>query len=69
MTTDPSAPSRALEALTGQLGAGAGVGQRQAALAALAAIDLVHTDPPTGTVSVAYPFSGRPTPTGGPIPA
>jgi hypothetical protein len=35
---------------------------RKAALAALAAIDLVHTDPATGTVSVAYPFSGRPTP-------
>ena len=34
----------------------------QAALAALAGIDLVHTDPATGTVSVAYPFSGRPTP-------
>jgi hypothetical protein len=35
---------------------------RKAALAALAAIDLVHIDPATGTVSVAYPFSGRPTP-------
>jgi hypothetical protein len=34
----------------------------QAALAALAGIDLVHTDSATGTVSVAYPFSGRPTP-------
>ena len=33
----------------------------RAALAALAAIDLVHTDPATGTISVAYPFSGRPT--------
>jgi Alkylmercury lyase len=31
-----------------------------AALAALAAADLVHTDPATGTI--AYPFSGRPTP-------
>jgi alkylmercury lyase-like protein len=104
MTTDPSAPSGALDALAGQLRPGAGVRQRQAvlpdplrgfhqrllrafmtetgppdaavvgrlaaeleldrkaALAALAAIDLVHTDPATGTVSVAYPFSGRPTP-------
>jgi len=34
----------------------------ETALAALAAIDLVHTDPATGTISVAYPFSGRPTP-------
>ncbi len=34
----------------------------RAALAALAAIDLVHTDPATGTIGVAYPFSGRPTP-------
>jgi hypothetical protein len=34
----------------------------QIAMAALAAIDLVHTDPTTGTVNVAYPFSGRPTP-------
>jgi hypothetical protein len=34
----------------------------QAATAALAAIDLVHADPATGTVSIAYPFSGRPTP-------
>jgi hypothetical protein len=34
----------------------------RAALAALAAADLVHTDPATGTISVAYPFSGRPTP-------
>jgi Alkylmercury lyase len=33
-----------------------------AALAALAAADLVHTDPATGTIAVAYPFSGRPTP-------
>jgi hypothetical protein len=32
-----------------------------AALAALAAADLVHTDPLTGRVRVAYPFSGRPT--------
>jgi Alkylmercury lyase len=31
------------------------------ALAALAAADLVHTDPATGRISVAYPFSGRPT--------
>jgi hypothetical protein len=35
---------------------------RRAALAALAAADLVHTDPATGSLSVAYPFSGRPTP-------
>jgi hypothetical protein len=34
----------------------------QAALAALAAVDLVHIDPPTGRVRVAYPFSGAPTP-------
>ena len=34
----------------------------QAALAALAAADLVHTDPATRTISVAYPFSARPTP-------
>jgi hypothetical protein len=34
----------------------------RAALAALAAADLVHTDPATGTIAVAYPFSGRPTP-------
>jgi alkylmercury lyase len=33
-----------------------------AALAALAAADLVHTDPATGSIAVAYPFSGRPTP-------
>jgi hypothetical protein len=32
-----------------------------AALAALAAADLVHTDPATGGISVAYPFSGPPT--------
>jgi alkylmercury lyase len=34
----------------------------QAALAALAAADAVHTDPASGRISVAYPFSGRPTP-------
>ena len=34
----------------------------RAALAALAAADLVHTDPATGSITVAYPFSGRPTP-------
>jgi alkylmercury lyase len=34
----------------------------QAALAALTAADLAHTDPATGRVSVAYPFSGAPTP-------
>jgi Alkylmercury lyase len=33
----------------------------QAALAVLAAADLVHTDLATGAISVAYPFSGRPT--------
>jgi hypothetical protein len=33
----------------------------EAALAALAVVDLVHTDPATGSISVAYPF--------GPIPA
>jgi hypothetical protein len=104
MTTDPSTPSAALDALVGQLRPGAGVRQRQAslpeplrgfhqrllqafvtetgppdaaavgrlaaereldpqaALAALAGIDLVHADSATGTISVAYPFSGRPTP-------
>ena len=104
MTTDPSTPSAALDALVGQRGPGAGIRQRQAvlpeplrgfhqrlqrafvtgagppdaavvdrraaelelhpqaALAALAAIDLVHADPATGAISVAYPFSGRPTP-------
>jgi hypothetical protein len=114
MTTDPSAPSAAMEALAGQLRPGAGARQRQAvlpdplrgfhqrllrafvtetgppdaavvgrlaaeleldpqtALAALAAIDLVHSDPATGTISVAYPFSGQPTPyrvelTAGPV--
>jgi hypothetical protein len=34
----------------------------QAALAALAAADLVHIDPAAGHVRVAYPFSGPPTP-------
>jgi hypothetical protein len=33
----------------------------RAALAALAAADVVHTDPATGRISVAYPFSGQPT--------
>jgi hypothetical protein len=32
------------------------------ALAGLAAADVVHTDPASGRISVAYPFSGRPTP-------
>jgi hypothetical protein len=32
------------------------------AMGALAAADLVHTDPASGTISVAYPFSGRSTP-------
>jgi alkylmercury lyase-like protein len=31
------------------------------ALGALAAADLVHRDPASGTISVVYPFSGRPT--------
>jgi Alkylmercury lyase len=31
------------------------------AMGALAAADLVHRDPASGTISVAYPFSGRPT--------
>jgi hypothetical protein len=31
------------------------------ALGALAAADLVHRDPASGTIGVAYPFSGRPT--------
>jgi alkylmercury lyase-like protein len=30
-------------------------------MGALAAADLVHRDPASGTISVAYPFSGRPT--------
>ena len=34
----------------------------QAALAALAAADVVHADPASGRIRVAYPFSGRPTP-------
>jgi Alkylmercury lyase len=33
-----------------------------AALAALAAADLVHSDPATGSIAIAYPFSGRLTP-------
>jgi hypothetical protein len=32
------------------------------ALGALAAADLVHSDPADGTITAAYPFSGRPTP-------
>jgi len=32
------------------------------ALRALAAADLVHIDPASGQISVAYPFSGRPSP-------
>jgi hypothetical protein len=32
------------------------------ALTELAAADLVHTDPDSGTIAVAYPFSGRPSP-------
>ena len=40
-----------------------------AALTALVAVDLAQADPATGAISVAYPFSGRPTPTAGPIPA
>ena len=104
MTTDPSTPSAALDALADQLRPGAGLRLRQAALAgplrgfhqrllrafvagvrppdaavvgrlagepeldpqaalaALAAIDLVHVDPATGAIRVAYPFSGQPTP-------
>jgi hypothetical protein len=34
---------------------------RNRALGALAAADLVHRDAASGTISVAYPFSGRPT--------
>ena len=34
----------------------------RAALAVLAAADVVHTDPASGRISVAYPFSGRSTP-------
>jgi hypothetical protein len=40
--------------------AAAGV-EPEDAMAALAARDLVHLDPPTGTIVVAYPFSGVPT--------
>jgi hypothetical protein len=32
------------------------------AMGALAAADLVHRDPTSGTISIAYPFSGPPTP-------
>ena len=42
------------------LAAGLGLDPDQA-LGALAAADLVHRDPASGTISVAYPFSGRPT--------
>jgi hypothetical protein len=57
-------------AVVGGLAAELGL-EPPAALAALAAADLVHPDPATGTIAVAYPFSGRPTPyrvelTGGP---
>jgi hypothetical protein len=64
MATDPSIPSADLDAdaaVVGRLAAELEL-DRKAALAALAAIDLVQTDPATGTLSVAYPFSGRPTP-------
>jgi hypothetical protein len=47
--------------MVGGLAAELGLDPR-AALAALAAADLVHTDPATGSIAVAYPFSGRPTP-------
>ncbi|HZD03199.1 MAG TPA: alkylmercury lyase family protein [Actinomycetes bacterium] len=42
------------------MAAGLGLDPREA-LRALAAADLVHTDPTTGQIVVAYPFSGRPT--------
>jgi Alkylmercury lyase len=42
------------------MAADVGLEPRQA-LAALAAADVVHTDPASGTINVAYPFSGRPT--------
>jgi alkylmercury lyase-like protein len=48
-------------AVVARLAAELGLDPR-AALAALAAADVVHTDPATGRISVAYPFSGRPTP-------
>jgi hypothetical protein len=54
-TGPPDAP--AVAGLAAELGL-----DPPAALAALAAADLVHTDPATGTIAVAYPFSGRPTP-------
>lgn len=42
------------------MAAGLGLDPREA-LRALAVADLVHTDPATGQIVVAYPFSGRPT--------
>jgi hypothetical protein len=51
--TEAGPPATAVVArLAGEL-------EPRAALAALAAADVVHTDPATGMVSVAYPFSGR----------
>jgi hypothetical protein len=44
----------------GELAEAASTVGLEQALAALAAEDLVHTDPATGDVLVAYPFSGRP---------
>jgi hypothetical protein len=47
-------------ATVGGMAAGSGLDPREA-LDDLAAADLVHTDPATGVITVAYPFSGRPT--------
>ena len=56
--TGPGPPDAAVVAgLAAELGL-----DPPAALAALAAADLVHTDPATGSIAVAYPSSGRPTP-------
>jgi Alkylmercury lyase len=48
------------QAMVGRLAAELELEPR-AALAALAAADLVHTDPAAGRIRVAYPFSGTPT--------
>ena len=47
-------------AAVADMAAGLGLDLSQA-LGALAATDLVHRDPASGTIIVAYPFSGRPT--------
>ena len=47
-------------AAVADMAAGLGLDPNQA-LGVLAATDLVHSDPASGTIIVAYPFSGRPT--------